>query len=72
MVFSQRTVVQADARRPHGADFFQVDGRMPWIRFEKLKVFVGQLTDGFRQLAVVEPEFGRGEMVQSGVERPAS
>jgi len=45
---------------------------VPRIGFQKLEVLVGQFTNRFRQVMVVKPELLRSEMLQSGVQRPAS
>ena len=65
-------VMKADPRRPESANFLQLNGGVPRIEFHKLKVFVRQPPDSLRQLAIVKPKFRGGEMVQSGVQRPAS
>ena len=72
VILAERAIMESDPRRPHAADFLEPDGRMPGIGLEKLEVLVGEFTDGFRQLAVVKPELRRGEVIQSGVQRPAS
>lgn len=72
MIFAKRAVMEADASRPHAANFLESDGRVPWVGVEKLEVLVGELTDRLGQLAVMKSGLRRGKMVQSGVQRPAS
>ena len=72
MVFAQGAVMQTHPGRPDMTDLFQPNGGMPGIGLEQLKVFIGQFANGRGQLAVVLPEFRRGEVVQSGLQRPAS
>ena len=72
MIFSERAIVQSDASRPSVTNLLESDGRMTWVGFEKLEVLIGKLTNRNGQLPVVEPKLRRGEVVQSGVQRPAS
>lgn len=45
---------------------------MPRIGLEERKILVGESSNVVRQIAVTNPKIGIGEMVQSGVQRPAS
>ena len=72
IVFTKCAVMETHAGRPHLAHLLEADGRMPWIGLEKLEVLVGEFTDGLRELSVMEPELRRCEVIQSGVQRPAS
>ena len=64
--------MQADAGRVEHANLLKPDRGMPWISFEEREVFVGERPNRFRKLAVAKPEVRVGEVVQSGVQRPAS
>ena len=72
MILAERAVMQADTGRPNAANLLEPDGWVTWIGLEELEVFVGEFANRLGKLAVVEPEFRRGEVVQSGVQRPAS
>ena len=65
-------VVEANSRRVENSDLLKPDGRMPGVRFEQRKVFVGERPDFIWKLAIVKPEIRVGKVVQSGVQRPAS
>jgi len=65
-------VVKADAGGVEHAHLLESHGRMPRIRFDECEVFVRKLSNVVRKLAVVEPKVRVGEVVQSGVQRPAS
>ena len=69
---SERAVVEANPHRMENSNFLEPEGRMTGIRFEEGKVHVGECPDGIRKLPVMKPEIRVGEMVQSGVQRPAS
>jgi hypothetical protein len=45
---------------------------MARARLQKREVLIGKISDVFRQLAIVKPELRRGEVLQRGVQRPAS
>ena len=65
-------VVKANPRRVENSDLLESERRMPGIRLEECKVFVGERPDVLRKLAVVKPEIRVGKVLQSGVQRPAS
>ena len=65
-------VVKADSRRVKNAHFFEAKRRMPGIGLEEGEVLVGERPDVVWKLAIVKPEIRIGEVVQSGVQRPAS
>ena len=68
----ESAVVQANPHRVENSNLLEPEGRMTGIRFEEGKVFVGYCPDVIRKLPVVKPEVRVGEMVQSGVQRPAA
>ena len=72
MILAQHPVMKTDAGRPNTADFLETNRRVARIGLEKLEIFVGEFADRLRLLPVVKPKFGRGEVAQSGVQRPAS
>jgi hypothetical protein len=39
---SDRSVMHANTRRPEPANLFEVERRMPWVRFQKSERFVGE------------------------------
>lgn len=45
---------------------------MPWICLEERKTLVGKVSNVVRQLAIVKPKVRVREVIQSGVQRPAS
>jgi hypothetical protein len=72
MVLAESTVMESNAGRPNAPDLFKTDRGMAGIGLEELEVFVGEVADRLRQFPVMSPEFRRGEMLQSDVQRPAS
>ena len=68
----ESAVVEANPRRVENSNLFEPEGRVPGIGLEEGKVLVGECPDVVRKLAVMKPEIRVGEMVQSGVQRPAS
>ena len=65
-------IVEANPRRVEHANLLESDGRVPGVRLEQRKIFVRECADVVRKLAVVKPEIRVGEVLQSGVQRPAS
>ena len=65
------TIVAADAGRPLGSDFLELQGRMAGIGLEELEVFVSQVLDGSREPAIRVSEIGVGKMPHSSRVRPA-
>lgn len=65
-------VVEANPRRVEHANLFESDGRVPGVCLEKRKALVSERANVVWKLAVVKPEIRVGEVVQSGVQRPAS
>jgi len=62
------SVVKPDARRIKNANLFEVDRRMPRIRFEQREILVGKFTDAIRQHPITVPEIGAGKVIQRGVQ----
>lgn len=50
-------IAQPDPDGPVKSDFLELQRRMAWIAFQKLKVRVGQLSNLKRQSLVGGPEF---------------
>jgi hypothetical protein len=69
---SKGTIVQTDSGGVKDADFLEPDRRVARIAFEEFKVLVGERADVVWKLPIVEPEVRVCEVVQSGVQRPAS
>lgn len=65
-------VVQTNSRGIKNANFLQPDRRMARVALEELKILVGQFADVVRELPMVKPEVRISEVLQSGVQRPAS
>jgi hypothetical protein len=42
------------------------------VRLQKIEILIGKIPDVLRQLPIVKPELRGGEMLQRGVQRPAS
>lgn len=72
MVFGQRAIAESHTGRPKLTDLLESDGRMPRVGLHEMEVLVGEFADFFRQLAIVKPELRRCEVLQSGLQRPAS
>ncbi len=71
-VFSrQRAIVQPDAGGIEDANLLEANRRVCRILFEQCEILVGKYSDVVRKLSIVEPEVWVGEVVQSGVQRPA-
>ena len=64
--------MEANPYRVKNANLLEPNGRMSWVRFEDGKALVGKRSDSIWKLAVVKPEVRIGEVLQSGVQRPAS
>ncbi len=69
---SERAIMKPDSDRVKDANLLEADRRMARIALEEFKVLVGERSDAVWKLLIVEPEIGVGEVVQSGVQRPAS
>ena len=69
---SQCSIVKTHPGGPKDANLFESDRRMSRARLQKGEVLIGKISDLFRQLAIVKPELRRGEVLQRGVQRPAS
>lgn len=64
--------MQPDSGGVENTNLLEPQGGMPWVSLEEREVFVGERPNRFRKLAVAKPEVRVGEVVQSGVQRPAS
>ena len=64
--------MEANANGVKHPNLLESDGRMPWVCLEQGKVLVGQCPDVIRELPIVKPEIRVSEVIQSGVQRPAS
>jgi hypothetical protein len=58
MILAESAVMESHTRRPNASHFLEPDGRMPGVRFENLKTFVGEIPRRFRQSAVMIPKLG--------------
>ena len=68
----ERAVVEAYSHGMENSNLLEVEGWMTEVRFEEGEVLVGECPDVVGKLPVVKPEVRVGEVVQSGVQRPAS
>lgn len=68
----ESAVMESNASRIKNSNLLESDGRTPWVCFEKREVLVGKLTDVIWELPVVKPEVWVSQVIQSGVQRPAS
>ena len=65
-------IVQTHSGGVKDTDFLQPDRRMARIALEQFKVVVRERPDLVWKLPIVEPKVRVREVVQSGVQRPAS
>ena len=70
--FGERAVVKADAGGIKDGNLLESDGQVAWVGLEQREVLVGEIPDVVRKLAIMKPEIRIGEVIQSGVQRPAS
>ena len=68
----QRPVMQTNPCRVKNASLLESHGGVPGIGLEKFKILVGEGANPCGQLAVTNPEVLIGEVLHSGVQRPAS
>lgn len=69
---SKCSVVEANSYRVKNSELLKSEGRMSGISLEKFKIFVGECPDVIRKQLVKMPKVRVGEVVQSGVQRPAA
>jgi len=67
---SCRAMMNAHARRPIPADFFEMQRGMLRIEFQQHKIFVGEFLNFARKLFVELPELWIGAMLHKSVQRP--
>ncbi len=71
-LLGEGAVVEAHPCGIENSYLLEPEGGMTGICFEKGKVLIGQRPDVGGKVAVVEPKIRVGEVVHSGVQRPAS
>src|SRR5947209_20048626 len=64
--------MKSDPCRPERADLLEAQGWVSRVALQERKVLVRQFPDSRRQVQIAVPEIGAGEVVHSGVQRPAS
>lgn len=67
----QGTIVYPDSGRPESADFLEMQRGMLWVLAKQREILVRQVPNRIRQRVIALPEFGRGETIHSGLQRPA-
>ena len=70
-IVSEGTISLADANRPRFPDSFEVKRWMPRIGLEKLEVFIGGLSNLWRQRVIQRPEARGCPVFQRGRLLPA-
>lgn len=67
---SDRSIIKPHASGPEASYFLEMQGRVLWVGFEKVKCLVGLFSDWSGECIVAGPKIWRGVMVQSLVDWP--
>ena len=66
------TVGESDSNSPESANFLEAERGVSWIGLEQSEILVRQVAHLRQKVPIVKPESGCREVLQSGVQRPAS